>query len=245
MSDISNGGNKKSSVLKSFPNQFWLVILFEFFERGSYCGMMSVLAVYLTDILGFAQASVGILTGTIQPMLYFLPIISGALADRFGYRKLLTVAFALLGGGYFLSSQMTGYTAIFLSLCVMPLGAGTFKPIISGSIARMTTKKNSTLGFGIYYWSINLGAFLFPLILIPYLKNNIGWNWVIMASALGTGAMLLPTLFFFKEPPRPEVRRQFNLFKLWPTPLKLFTVHLFLFSTPCAAPGQKQSLLQY
>jgi len=198
---------EKMSVFKKFPPQFWLVIVFEFFERGSYYGMMSVLAVYLTDILGFAKAGVGIITGTIQPILYFLPIISGALADRFGYRRLLTIAFTLLGTGYFLTSQMTSYTAVFLALGLLALGAGTFKPIISGSIARMTTKENSTLGFGIFYWTINLGAFLFPLILVPLLKNNIGWNWVIIASALGTGAMLIPTLLFFKEPPKPEAKR--------------------------------------
>lgn len=215
MSDDSSGTEKKASVLKSFPGQFWLVIIFEFFERGSYYGMMSVLAVYLTDILGFSKEGVGIIAGTIQPILYFFPIISGALADRFGYRKMLTLAFGLMGTGYFITSQMTGYTTVFLSLCLMAIGAGTFKPIISGSIARMTNEDNSTLGFGIFYWTINLGAFLFPLILVPFLKNNIGWNWVIIASALGTGAMLLPTIFFFKEPPRHESapRKEFNLIR--------------------------------
>ncbi len=195
---------EKKGVLRSFSSTYWVVVFFEFMERGSYYGMMSVLSVYLTDILGFAKTSVGLIKGTIQPILYFLPIISGALADRFGYRRTLTIAFALLGGGYFLTSQVTSYTAVFLALCVMALGAGTFKPIISGSIARLTDKSNSTLGFGIYYWSINLGAFLFPLILVPFLKNSpaFGWRWVIIASALGTGAMIIPTLFFYKEPPR-------------------------------------------
>jgi dipeptide/tripeptide permease len=186
-----------------FPPLFWLVVMFEFFERGSYYGMMSVLSVYMTDILGFAKTDVGLIKGTIQPLLYFLPIISGALADRFGYRRMLMIAFSLLGGGYFLVAQATEYATVFLFLVVMGLGAGTFKPLISGTIARCTDESNSTLGFGIFYWSINLGAFLFPLFLVPFLKNNIGWDWVIMASAIGTGAMLLPTFFAFREPPKP------------------------------------------
>ncbi len=190
--------------IRSFSPMFWVVIMFEFFERGSYYGMMSILSVYFTDKLFFSKESVGIIKSTIQPILYFLPIIAGALADRFGYRRMLLVAFSLLGGGYFLTSQMTSYTAVFLALVVMALGAGTFKPIISGTIARVTDKSNSTLGFGVYYWSINLGAFLFPLILVPYLKNNFGWNTVIIASALGTGAMIIPTLLFYKEPPKPK-----------------------------------------
>ncbi len=194
---------KKSGVLRSFPPQFWLVIMFEFFERGSYYGVMSILSVYLTDILHFPKESVGLIKGTIQPLLYFLPIISGALADRFGYRRTLLVAFTLLGGGYLLTSQVTTYTAVFLALCVMGLGAGAFKPIISGTIARVTDESNSTLGFGVYYWSINLGAFLFPLILVPLLKNSVGWSWVLVAAAVGTGIMILPTLFLFREPERP------------------------------------------
>jgi len=188
---------------RRFPGLFWLVILFEFFERGSYYGMMSVLSVYFTDVLFFPKESVGVIKSVIQPILYFLPIVSGALADRFGYRKALTVAFALLGTGYFLTSQFTTYTYVFLALVVMALGAGTFKPIISGTIARVTDKETSTLGFGIYYWSINLGAFLFPLVLVPWLKNSYGWHWVIIAAAIGTGTMLIPMALFFREPARP------------------------------------------
>lgn len=191
----------RRSRRSSFPPLYWLAILFEFFERGSYYGMMSVLSVYLTDELRFSKPDVGVIKGTIQPLLYFLPILAGAVADRFGYRRTLMVAFTLLGGGYFLTSQATSYAAVFLSLCVMGLGAGTFKPLISGTIARCTDESNGTLGFGIFYWSINLGAFAFPLLLVPYLKNNLGWQWVILASAIGTGAMLIPTLLFYREPP--------------------------------------------
>ena len=166
--------------------------------------MMSVLSVYLVDELQFAKQDVGLIKGTIQPLLYFLPILSGALADRFGYRRMLMIAFSLLGGGYFLTSQATGYAPVFLSLVVMGIGAGTFKPIVSGTIARCTDESNSTLGFGIFYWSINLGAFLFPLILVPMLRDNIGYEWVIIASAIGTGIMLLPTIFAFREPPKAK-----------------------------------------
>lgn len=202
MTDKSKVGRSK------FPPLYWLVVVFEFFERGSYYGMMSVLSVYLTDELRIPKEDVGLIKGTIQPLLYFLPIISGALADRFGYRRTLLVAFSLLGSGYLLTSQALDYAAVFISLVVMGVGAGTFKPVISGTIARCTDKTNSTLGFGIFYWSINLGAFLFPLFLVPYLKNNVGWDWVIIASAIGTGILIIPTALWFKEPPRGEQEKK-------------------------------------
>ncbi len=194
---------KEKVRLKDFPFTFWISIIYEFFERGAYYGMMSVLSVYLTDRLGFSKESVGVIKGTIQPLLYFLPILAGAVADRIGYRKTLTVAFALLGSGYFLTSQSTSYAAVYVSLAIMGLGAGTFKPVISGAIAKTTNEKTSSLGFGIYYWTINLGAFLFPMFLVPALKA-IDWKYVIVASAIATGAMIIPTIFLYKEPPREK-----------------------------------------
>lgn len=193
----------KFEVFKSFSGTFWLVIMMEFFERGSYYGMMSILSVYFTDILFYSKESVGVIKSTIQPLLYILPIVAGAIGDRYGYKKTLIFAFSFLGLGYFLTSQMTDYALVFGSLVIMGIGAGAFKPMISGTISRLTTEENSTLGFGIFYWSINFGAFIFPLILVPYLKNTFGWHSVMIASAICTASMLIPTIFLYKEPPRP------------------------------------------
>lgn len=198
-SDQSVTPDAKKGFFTKFSGQFWLVVMFEFFERGAYYGMMSFISVYFTENLNIPKESVGVIKGVIQPLLYFLPIIAGAIADRFGYRRMLMIAFTLLGGGYFLTSQMTSYTTVFGALVLMGIGAGTFKPLISGTIAKITDESNSTQAFGIYYWSINLGAFLFPLILVPFLKS-INPAYVIIASAICTAAMIIPTAFFFKDP---------------------------------------------
>jgi dipeptide/tripeptide permease len=179
----------------------------EFFERGSYYGVMSVLSIYLIldtskGGLGFTKESVGIIKSTITPLLYLLPILSGALADRFGYRKTLMFAFTVMSLGYLLTSFMTSYAFVFMSLLLMVTGAGFFKPVISGTIARSTDKSNSTLGFGIFYWSINLGAFLFPLIIIPILKD-ISWSYIFIMASVGTGWLLLLNFFVYKEPSKP------------------------------------------
>lgn len=198
-----HSGKSRQGFFKKFPRQFWLVVMFEFFERGAYYGMMSFLSQYFVDLLYFPKENVGIIKGVIQPLLYFLPILAGAIADRFGYRKILMIAFTLLGGGYFLTSQMTSYTAVFAAMVIMGFGAGTFKPIVSGVIAKITDETNSTEAFGVYYWSINMGAFLFPLILVPILKS-IKPSYVIIASAICTAAMIIPTAFFFKEPDKQK-----------------------------------------
>ena len=196
------------SGFRSFSRNFWTVIVMEFFERGSYYGVMSVLSVYLvlsTDAggLGFSKESVGVIKSTITPLLYLLPILSGAIADRYGYRKVLFFAFAVMSLGYYFTSLATTYVPVFASLLLMAVGAGFFKPVISGTIARETDESNSTLGFGIFYWSINLGAFIFPLFLVPYMKT-LGWNYIFIMAAVGTSWLLLLNLLVYKDPPRPK-----------------------------------------
>jgi proton-dependent oligopeptide transporter, POT family len=202
-----NDDKTNKASFRDFPLNFWIVIMFEFFERGSYYGMMSFLSVYMTDELGFAKSDVGIIKGVIVPLLYFLPLITGAIADKLGYRRSFLAAFSLLGIGYFLTSQVTDYTYLFAALLIMAVGAGTFKPIVSGTIAKLTDDRTATLGFGIFYWAINFGAFLFPLILVPALKK-IDSSYVMIASAIFTGAMILPTLLIFKEPPGFVARKE-------------------------------------
>ena len=198
---------RPTGILRSFPPVFWLANVMELFERAAYYGLNSVLAVYLTNQvaaegLGFTEQSVGFLQSLIYAFTYVIPIAGGALADRYGYRRMLLFAFSILSAGYFIAGNVTSYGAVFAALLLMATGAGLFKPIISGTLARTTTEENSGFGFGIYYWMINIGAFLAPLV-VSVLKG-FSWRYVFIASALYCAAMLLPTLFLFKDPPKPE-----------------------------------------
>jgi POT family proton-dependent oligopeptide transporter len=193
---------KKKNILTTFSRTFWMANLMELFERGAYYGMNAVLAVYLVDVLHFRNQAVGFLQGFVYALTYILPIVGGALADRLGYRKMLLVAFSLLTIGYFAAGNFTSYGLVFLFLLIMATGSGLFKPIITGTIARTTTKDNSGFGFGVYYWSINLGAFLAPFF-ISWIKG-FNWKYVFFSSALWCFLMLLPTIFLYKDPERPE-----------------------------------------
>jgi dipeptide/tripeptide permease len=197
----------KVSLVRDFSRTFWVANVMELFERAAYYGLNSVLAVYLTNSiaaggLGASEQSVGFLQGIVYAATYVLPILGGALADRYGYRRMLLVAFSLLATGYFAAGYMSVYALVFLALLVMATGAGLFKPIISGTIARSTDERTSSVGFGIYYWMINLGAFLAPLV-VSVLKG-FSWQYVFTASAAYTGLMLLPAAFLYRDPPRPE-----------------------------------------
>jgi len=192
-------------MLRSFPRVFWVANVMELFERAAYYGMNSVLAVYLSNHidaggLGFSEQSVGFMQSIVYALTYVVPILGGALADRYGYRRMLMVAFSLLTAGYYIAGNMSAYAAVFSSMLFIAVGAGLFKPIISGTLAQSTTEENSGFGFGIYYWMINFGAFIAPL-LVSYLKG-FSWRYVFIASSLYCAAMLVPTLFVYKDPVR-------------------------------------------
>ncbi|MFP4082218.1 MAG: MFS transporter [Candidatus Aminicenantes bacterium] len=189
---------KKRNMLTSFPRTFWIANLMELFERGAYYGLNSVLAVYLVKILHFSERSVGLLQGFVYALTYIMPIVGGALAERLGYRKMLLVAFSLLSLGYFASGNFSVYGLIFLFLLVMATGSGLFKPIITGTVARTTTEENSGFGFGVYYWSINLGAFLAPLY-VSWVKG-FSWRYVFFSSSAWCFLMLLPAVFLYRDP---------------------------------------------
>jgi len=179
----------------------------ELFERGAYYGLNALLAIYLSDKvanggLGFGEDEIGLLQGIVYAATYVIPILGGALADRYGYRRLLLVAFSLLSTGYFIAGHVTSYWVIFTALLVMATGSGLFKPIITGTVARTTNEKTSGFGFGIYYWMINLGALIAPLV-AGYLRG-FSWRYVFLASSAYCFLMLLPTIFLYRDPPKPK-----------------------------------------
>ncbi|MBN2414724.1 MFS transporter [bacterium] len=202
-----NDKPKKSGILSSLPRTFWIANIMELFERGAYYGLNALLAIYLSDKvanggLGFGEDSIGLLQGVVYAVTYVVPILGGALADRYGYRRLLLVAFSLLSAGYFISGHVTSYWVIFSSLLIMATGSGLFKPIITGTVARTTDEKTSGFGFGVYYWMINIGALIAPLI-AGHLRG-FSWRYVFIASSLYCALMLLPTIFLYRDPPKPE-----------------------------------------
>ena len=92
--------NEQKTGIGSFPKSFWVANVMELFERGAYYGLNSLLAIYLSGKvadggLGFTEDMVGLLQGVVYAITYIVPILGGALADRYGYRRMLLVAFAL------------------------------------------------------------------------------------------------------------------------------------------------------
>ncbi len=193
-----------------FPRIFWAANSLELFERWGYYGVFNLLALYLTGsqdtgALGFSQVEKGLIMGIVNAILYFLPVITGSLADRFGYRRVLIVAFVILSSGYFLMGQVSSFTGIFLTFFYVAIGAALFKPIISATIAKTTDESNSSVGFGIFYMIINIGGLIGPLVASEL--REISWTYVFIMSASALLLNLAIVLLFYREPdgePEPQ-----------------------------------------
>ncbi len=185
-------------VIQKFPKLFWVSNSMELFERFAWYGFYNLLAVYLTDRLGFTPEQQGAIMGTGSMLLYFLPTITGAIADKIGYKKVLVISFGMYISGFLMMSYFESYAAIFISFLYVAVAGALFKPIISGTIAKVTDDETSSVGFGIFYMMINIGGWLGPL--IAGFLVDLSWNYV-FALSMGVMAINYVIVFFFYNDP--------------------------------------------
>ena len=193
----------------SFPRTFWVANVIELFERWAWYGFFMLFANYLTgssDLGGleFTQAQKGILMGVGTGILYFLPVLTGAIADRYGYKRVLFISFLIYASAFVLLPQFKSFPAVFAMYIYLAVGAALFKPVISATIAKTTTEKNASIGFGIFYMMVNIGAFFGPIVTLLF-KDNYSMVFYISAVIVLVNLLLL---ILYKEPGRGEVVKE-------------------------------------
>src|SRR5579863_4991901 len=93
-------------IRRGFEPAFWVANLTELFERVAYYAQAAVLAIFLHESLHLSTQQTGTLMGLFGFAVWFLPILGGSLADRFGFRKSLAFAYLILAVGYFLMGSL-------------------------------------------------------------------------------------------------------------------------------------------
>lgn len=194
-------------VFKKFPKTFWTANTMELFERWAWYGMFMLFALYLTGskdtgALGFSQEQKGYLMGPVVAILYFLPVITGAISDRYGYKLTLIVSYLIMATGYFMMGYFKSYGAMYIVFMYVAVGAALFKPVITATIAKTTDTETSSIGFGIFYMMVNIGAFIGPIVASKL--RGFDWQYVFITSSLVTAFNLVIVVFFYKEPEREK-----------------------------------------
>jgi POT family proton-dependent oligopeptide transporter len=203
------------AIRTGFTKEFWVANVLELFERFAYYGSKAVLAVYVAEQVGLGPERAGWLVGSLfNTLLYFLPPLAGTVVDRYGFKRSLSVCFAIFSIGYFLIGlagvpagrplveALGPQTYMIMALLVTAIGGSLIKPSVVGTVARTTTAQSSSLGYSIYYTLVNIGGAVGPLLAVP-VRENAGIAYVLMMSSATTFLLLVATVVVFREPPRP------------------------------------------
>lgn len=183
----------------AFPFVFWIANSIEVLERFAYYGIYLGFGIYM-ESLGYSKGQLGIVQSIFLLFSYATPIFSGTFADRFGFKKVLIISYLAYLPTILLLIVTNSFTGIALTMLGIGFAAGIFKPLISGTVRVATDSTNKTLGFGIFYAMVNIGASFGPV--VAGKLRVISWDHAFIAAAIGIGLMLLITILFYKEPKR-------------------------------------------
>ena len=183
----------------AFPNVFWTANFIEILERFAYYGIYMSFGIYLQQ-LGFSKGDLGIIQSIFLLLSYLTPLFSGTIADKYGFKKVLIISYFAYLPSILLLIVTKSFSGIALTMLSIGFAAGIFKPLISATVRATTDSTNKTLGFGIFYAMVNLGASFGPIVMGKL--RAMSWDYVFYTAAGTIGLMLIVTLLFYKEPKR-------------------------------------------
>jgi proton-dependent oligopeptide transporter, POT family len=205
--------SRLEEVRDGFERPFWVANISELFERLSYYAVFASLVRYLHEVLSFPTERATDLTGLFGGLVWFLAIFGGAIADRLGFRRALSLAYLILAGSYFLLGSIgaswlapiRSFVPLVLLATILlvlpPLGVALVKPCVVGTTARASKENVRSIGYSIYYTLVNIGGALGPW-LAGLINKRLPTDVVFRMAALSVFLMFLLVLLLFKEPQR-------------------------------------------
>ena len=173
-------------MFENQPKGLWALALANTGERFGYYTMLAVFALFLQANFGFATGTASVIYSTFLMLVYFLPVIGGMAADRWGFGRMVTTGIIIMFVGYLLLSLPLGkdWLAIVVmgaALILVSLGTGLFKgnlQVMVGRLydeARFSNRRDA--GFSLFYMAINIGAMFAPtaaIMIMNWAQNSLG-----------------------------------------------------------------------
>ncbi len=140
-------------------------------ERFGYYTMLAIFTLFLQAKFGFTAGVTSNIFAGFLALVYFLPVLGGYMADKFGYGKMVTSGIVIMFVGYVCLAIPTGNNAMGIaamvgSLVLIALGTGFFKGNLQVMVGNLyddpqyASKRD--LAFSIFYMAINIGAMFAP-----------------------------------------------------------------------------------
>jgi POT family proton-dependent oligopeptide transporter len=167
---------------------FWFVFSGELAERASYYGMRTILALYLTEVMGYTQAGGATIMKIFMAACYLTPFIGGWIAEKYlgRYKTILYYSIPYILGHLILGG-FQNKPALFSALALLAFGSGAIKPntsVLMGYIYEANGKKSLlTEAFSLFYAAVNIGAATTSLGL-PLIRNRYGYGTALMIPAV-------------------------------------------------------------
>jgi POT family proton-dependent oligopeptide transporter len=192
----------QSVTRKGHPRGLYVLFFTEMWERFGYYLMIGILLLYLTDTTGNGgrgmDTRMGVdIVGTYVALVYLTPFIGGLIADRYlGYVRSIFIGGSLMALGYLLLAIPGSPTLLYISLLLIIIGNGFFKPNISTLLGNIYNAEDlrpkKDIAYNIFYMGINIGAFVCNFV-AAYLRNNYSWGYAFAAAGIG---MILGLIWF-------------------------------------------------
>lgn len=161
-------------MFKNHPKGLYALALANTGERFGYYTMLAIFMLYLQAKFGFSAFFAGQIYGGFLAAVYFMPLIGGILADKFGFSKMVTSGIVVMFFGYLLLSAPfllpinleTEKFTMFAALILIAIGTGLFKGNLQVLVGNLYDapeyQKQRDSGFSLFYMAINIGAMFAP-----------------------------------------------------------------------------------
>ena len=158
-------------MFKGQPKGLFALALANTGERFGYYTMLAVFALFLRANFGLEAGTAGAIYSTFLGLVYFMPLLGGIFADKFGFGRMVTIGISVMFLGYLLLSVPLGgdtvaMIAMLAALLLISIGTGLFKgnlQVMVGNLyddPKYAEKRDA--GFSIFYMAINIGALFAP-----------------------------------------------------------------------------------
>ena len=175
-------------MFKGHPKGLYALALANTGERFGYYTMLAVFALFLRENFGLEAGTAGFIYSTFLGLVYFMPLVGGIMADKFGFGKMVTIGISVMFAGYLLLSFPLGgetlaMVVMMAALLFISLGTGLFKgnlQVMVGNLyddPKYADKRDS--GFSLFYMAINVGSLFAPTTAIGmknYAMTELGFS---------------------------------------------------------------------
>jgi MFS family permease len=194
------------AAIASLSYVFWVCGGMEMIERMAFYGVRAVATLYATRPksgggLGVTMATFGTLLLWWNLVQSLIPIFTGGLSDRYGYKQTIFASTIIKSLGYLVMAWFHSYWGFFAGAMLLATGTAIFKPGVQGTLIKATNRRNSSMAWGIFYQTVNIGGWIGPLIALQ--MRLLAWKYVfyINAAVICCNFLLLLT---YREPGKAE-----------------------------------------